>query len=155
VWTNQGNGVFAPQVSYVAGIGAASVALGDFNGDGAPDIAVGNNMDNTLGVFVNAGHGDFGAQVTYANAGGGVLAADFTGDGHVDIAVIAGSIQDATGVLMLFANAGDGTFGAPVTYAIEGDPRAQIVADLNGDGLPDIAFVTANNTVGVWLSTCK
>jgi hypothetical protein len=169
VFINQGDGTFAPQVSYAAGKGTASVAVGDLNGDGAPDIAATNSEDNTLSVFFNAGDGTFALQATYANAGsgtaapglpfpwtgGGVVAADFNGDGHVDIAVVQGQSQRRNGVVLLFANAGDGTLLAPVTYAIAGNPDAPIVADFNGDGLPDLAVAMTDDTMGVFLSKCE
>lgn len=165
VLINQGDGAFAPQVSYPSGNGTASVAVGDLNGDGAPDIATTNSGDNTLSVFFNAGDGTFTLQATYANAGsgtaapgvgypdtgGGVVAADFTGDGHVDIVVVQASADDRNGVVLLLANAGDGTLLAPVSYTIAGSPDALAVADFNGDGLPDLAVTSVDNTVGEFL----
>jgi len=171
VLINQGDGTFAPQVSYASGNGTASLALGDLNGDGAPDIAATNSVDNTLSVFFNRGDGTFTLQATYANAGsgtaapglpfprtgGGVVAADFDGDGHVDIGVVQGSTQSRSGVFLLLANAGDGRLLPPVSYAITGNPDALAVADFNGDGLPDLAVTSAENEflMGVFLSECK
>jgi hypothetical protein len=174
VLINQGDGTFAPQASYASGNGTASVAVGDLNGDGVPDIAATNSVDNTLSVFFNAGDGTFGPPATYANAGsgtavpgvgfpgtgGGVIAADFNGDGHNDIAVVQASRQDRNGLVMVFANAGDGRLLTPVSYAFAGYPQALAVADFNGDGLPDLAVTSADNTrgvfvMGVFLSECK
>ena len=174
VLINQGDGTFAPQVSYASGNGTAAVALGDLNGDGAPDIAATNSVDNTLSVFFNAGDGTFAPPVTYPNAGsgtsapgrpfqstgGGVVAADFNGDGHVDLVVVQGLEQSRNGVVMLLANAGDGTLLAPVSYPFAGFPDALAVADFNGDGLPDLAVTSVDNTLstfvmGVFLSECK
>ncbi|MGA7743634.1 MAG: VCBS repeat-containing protein [Polyangia bacterium] len=174
VLINQGDGTFAPQVSYPSGNGTASVAVGDLNGDGAADIAATNSVDNTLSVFFNAGDGTFTLQASYANAGsgtaapgvgypstgGGVVAADFNGDGHVDIVVVQTSPDDRNGVVLLLANAGDGTLLAPVSYTIAGSPDALAVADFNGDGLLDLAVTSADNTagefvMGVFLSKCE
>jgi hypothetical protein len=171
VLLNQGDGTFAPQVSYASGNGTASVAVGDLNGDGAPDIAATNSVDNTLSVFFNAGDGTFALQATYANAGsgtsapgvgypdtgGGVVAADFDGDGHVDIGVVQESPQGRAGVFLLLANAGDGRLLPPVSYAIAGSPDALTVADFNGDGLSDLAVTSADSQLlmGVFLSKCE
>jgi hypothetical protein len=62
--------------------------------------------------------------------------------------------------VMLFANAGDGRLLAPITYAFAGSPQALAVADFNGDGLPDLAVTSLDNTrgafvVGVFLSECR
>lgn len=174
VLINQGDGTFAPQASYASGNGTASVTVGDLNGDGVPDIAATNSVDNTLSVFFNAGDGTFGPPATYANAGsgtavpgvgfpgtgGGVVAADFNGDGHSDIVVVQASRQDRNGVVMLFANAGDGRFLSPLTYDFAGSPQALAVADFNGDGLPDLVVTSLDNTrgafvMGVFLSECR
>jgi len=173
VLINRGDGTFAPQVSYASGNGTASVAVGDLNGDGAPDIAASNSVDNTLSVFFNAGDGSFGPPTTYANAGsgtalpgvpfpstgGGVVAADFNGDGHVDIVVVQ-SLPDRNGVVILLANAGDGTLLGPDSHPFAGSPDALAVADFNGDGLPDLAVTSLYNKgatflMGVFLSECK
>jgi len=86
-----------------------------------------------------------------------VVAADFDGDGHVDIGVVQGSTQSRSGVFLLLANAGDGRLLPPVSYAITGNPDALAVADFNGDGLPDLAVTSAENEflMGVFLSECK
>jgi hypothetical protein len=166
VFINQGDGTFAPQASYAAGTGTVSVAVGDFNSDGAPDIAAVNSVDNTLSVFFNQGDGAFAPQVTYLNtidgfvsetAGGpcaNVVAADFDGDGHDDVAVVCSS-QGQNGMLIVRTGNGDGTFRAPVTYPIVGDPGAPMVADFNGDGFPDVAVTISYDKMGVFLSDCK
>ena len=169
VLLNQGDGTFAPQSAYAAGNGPESVTTGDFNGDGAADIAATNSVDNTLSVFLNAGDGTFGPPVTYPNAGsgtsalgepfpgtgGGVATADFDGDGHVDIVVAHGSLQDGNGVILVLLNQGDGTFRDPLTFPTTGLLNAFAVTDFNGDGMPDLAAVMDGSTLGVFLSKCE
>jgi VCBS repeat protein/Big-like domain-containing protein len=66
-----------------------------------------------------------------------VFAADLNHDGRPDLV----STQFSAGMVTVFLNHGDGTFtdGGSATYLTANSPRHVIVADLNGDGHPDIA----------------
>jgi hypothetical protein len=57
---------FGPPNWFDAGAGAGSVAVGDFNGDGKPDLAVANVYTNTVSVLLGNGDGTFQAPVNYA-----------------------------------------------------------------------------------------
>ena len=77
VFLNNGNGTFAPQVTYATGTPIlshsgesdhpTSVAVGDFDGDGSPDLAVANSQSGTVSVFLNTGNGTFMPQVMYTS----------------------------------------------------------------------------------------
>jgi hypothetical protein len=58
-------------------------------------------------------------------------------------------------MLIFRAGNGDGTFRVPVGYPIAGDPGAPVVADFNGDGLPDVAVTISYDKMGVFLSDCE
>jgi hypothetical protein len=166
IFLNRGDGTFAPRVSYPAGKGTVTIAVADFNGDGAPDVAAGNTIDNTVSVFFNQGHGTFDLPITYEGVGGvsfnrvlsggigGLEAMDFDGDGRADLAVV-GTDGHGKGAITLLTNAGDGTLLAAETYALSTTPTASAAADLNLDGLPDLAVILSDNTTGVILSTCQ
>ena len=63
--------------------------MGDFNGDGKPDLAVANSGSNNVSVLLGNGDGTFQAAVNYAagNAPNSVAVGDFNGDGKADLAV--------------------------------------------------------------------
>lgn len=117
------------------------VAAGDFNRDGALDVAVVNTGINVFGdVSVLLGHGDgsFGPPVAYSVGGAvpvWVEVADFNRDGNPDLAV---SVTTTDSVEILLGN-GDGTFQAAVGQKVEDGPQGFAVADLNGDGNLDLA----------------
>src|SRR5437773_2035154 len=87
---------FLTRVDYAAGTNPASVAVGDFNRDGLPDLAVADyNADtlpggDTVSVLLGNGGGTFQPARTFATAGSNpvtVAVGDFNGDGRPDLAV--------------------------------------------------------------------
>jgi len=131
-------------VNYASGTGPASITVGDFNEDGIPDMAVANsnlfqNGKSSVSILLGKSNGTFRAAVNYA-AGAtprSVVAADFNGDGHLDLAV---ANQGSNNVSILLGN-GDGTFAAPMNLHV---PGAFFVAtgDFNGDGKLDLAVAS-------------
>jgi len=55
VLLGKGNGRFQPAVNFAAGTGPSSIALGDVNRDGRPDVAVANANNNKVSVLLNTG----------------------------------------------------------------------------------------------------
>ena len=102
VLLGNGDGTFHAAVTYGSGgVEAFSVALGDFNGDGKPDVAVANEVSNTVGVLLGNGDGTFQTAVTYGSGGVqaySVAVGDFNGDGKPDVAVA--NVQSTVGVLL-------------------------------------------------------
>ena len=68
----------------------AGVAVGDFNNDGIPDVAVTNQADNTVSILLGNSSGTFGTATTFDTGKGPIalLTGDFTGNGNLDIAVV-------------------------------------------------------------------
>lgn len=145
--------------SYAAGSGAAAVAAADLQGigDGAVDFAVANIGAGTVSVFLNNhdGSGTFRPAVNYPAGGSPVdiVAGDVDGDGFPDLVV---SDSNTNTVSVLYNNpANPGTFSPRVGLFVTGGgaPRDVRLADLNGDGFPDVVVAnSANNTVGVLLN---
>src|SRR5437773_8612290 len=96
-----------PGEKFEAGTAPTSVAMGDFNGDGRPDLAVLNRVSQDVSVLLGNGDGTFGAQTRFA-AGSypySVAVGDFNGDGRPDLAV-ANYLSNDVSVLL---GKGDGT----------------------------------------------
>jgi FG-GAP-like repeat len=134
-----------------------SVATGDFNGDGIPDVVVGqeNNYGSTgVTVYLAKGDGSFYPGISYGASSqmGYVAVADFNGDGKLDIA----ATDSQGGVVQIFLGNGDGTFsigGAYPTDAGEGPyPENVVTGDFNHDGVIDLAIANPEtSSVGVLL----
>jgi hypothetical protein len=143
VLLGNGDGTFQPAVRYAAGIDSTAIVAANFTRDGHLDLAVadtGNGGTDPGGVSVLLGNGDgtFQPAKTVAPRNTGYLVAgDFNGDGHLDLAV---ADQDSNGVSILLGN-GDGTFQRAVQYAVAalGYPSAIVAGDFTGDGRIDLA----------------
>src|SRR5205809_513550 len=79
--------LFAAPTTYETGAGPESVAIGDLNGDGRPDLATTDSAGTTLSVFFNSGDGSFGGSVDYptGSAPEAVVIGDLNGDGKPDL----------------------------------------------------------------------
>jgi hypothetical protein len=75
---------------------------------------------------------------------------DFTGDGRLDILTIEGP-GTATSTIHLLPGNGDGTFGPAVNTNVRGNLTAVQAADLNGDGILDIAITDFGNQLTILL----
>ena len=177
VLLGSGEGTFQPAVCYYSGEGyeaafTTSVAVADVNGDGRPDIVVANECDSfgncatgAVGVLLGNGDGTFQRVVTYDSGGYTamwVAIEDVNGDGKPDLVVANCSptgqqcgvgLGEPTGLVGVLLGNGDGTFQPVVTYGSGGTLAAWIaIADVNGDGKPDLLVVNLNSsTVGVLL----
>ena len=153
VLLGNGDGTFQPEQLYKVGSNPYTLAMADFNGDGVPDIVTSNRGDNTVSVLLGNGDGTFGPEATFptGKTPRTVAVGDFNGDGQVDI--VTANLGDDTASVLL--GRGDGTFSFGAQKAAPAPPLAPfqvVVADVNGDGIPDI--ITANrpdNSVSVLL----
>src|SRR3954453_12866126 len=57
---------FSQPINYAVGSNPSSVAVGDFNGDGTPDLATANSLSNDVSVLLGNGAGTFGTATNYA-----------------------------------------------------------------------------------------
>lgn len=155
-----GAGKFQKAVDYNVAGDPFGGTTADFNGDGIPDLAVATGLVGPVNLSVLLGNGD-GTFQTRTNYYTGiaygvepsVVAADFNGDGKIDLAV-AGA-EDQSYISLMLGN-GDGTFQAPnlINVTVGGPASGGIaVGDFNADGKLDIAcsvFVTLGNGDGTF-----
>jgi hypothetical protein len=159
-------GTFASPVTLYPG-GANWVAVGDLNNDGIPDVA----LTDSVGVKVLL-HTGAATSLTYAApvavftqsvnpgiTGANLIAiADVNGDGLNDLVITdPGPVGSPPTVNILLQNKSvPGTFLAPVSYALSGSsvPQSIVVADVNGDGHPDIV-IGGSTVVNVLLNNAS
>jgi hypothetical protein len=143
-----GQGDFERDVTYPAGNQSVAVALGDFNGDGIPDAAVSISRDSThvTAILLGKGDGSFSPPQNFRSAEDPdfIAIGDFNNDGKLDLAVADAAYQ-ANRVIILLGN-GDGTFQTGRPFSTGGSPGVIVIADFNGDGIPDLAVSNLTST---------
>jgi hypothetical protein len=157
-----GGGAFAAGVAYpldgATGSNApGTIAVGDVNGDGKPDIVTVGRSSGSGTVFVLAGKGDgtFSAPKAFPTAPSPYALAlgDVNGDGKLDVVTanpgfyVITTGASSVGVLL---GDGQGNFAASVNYPTGVETQQVALGDLDGDGKVDI--VAANTGVDDWWS---
>jgi uncharacterized repeat protein (TIGR01451 family) len=123
--------------------------VGDFNGDGKPDVAL---LSSAIQVLLGNGDGTLRAPIQSTLSqnslpGYFAIAGDFNGDGKLDIAY-TGYVGAYVG--LAFGN-GDGTFQSGVKFSTDASPLNVVQGDFNCDGRPDFVVSNLNtSTVNVF-----
>jgi hypothetical protein len=135
--TAGGGGTFIPGGRYGTFPSASALAIGDFNGDGAPDVAAASAAVSSFDIFYHAAfslpfshHVDSGART--------LAVGDFDEDGIDDLAV------SGTGSVAIFLGTHNTALAAgpvlAVTSAPVGTASTVVAGDFDGDGHTDLAF---------------
>lgn len=146
IFLGNGNGTFKAEPPLADGLanGATSLAIADVNSDGKPDLVVASAGNyGHIAVLLSKGGGAFRLPRMLAvapNHTTSVVVADFTGDGHPDIAA-----ANAYGSLSVLLGNGDGSFHNYIRSSLPNatGENTLAVGDFNNDGKPDLVDVNA------------
>jgi FG-GAP-like repeat/FG-GAP repeat len=144
-----GKGQFTADPPLPAGSSPQAVAINDVDGDGLPDIVVGNGgIPNGVSILYGQSGGTFEQAVAMETDGPItlVVAQDLNKDSFVDIA--AGSSGSGKVTVFLQDRNNPRSFPVHPSFTAGVAPTAMEAGDFNSDGAPDLA-VTSGGAVGV------
>lgn len=147
---------FSSKTDYQTGDQPRNVAIADIDNDGKPDLVVANNGSGSVSVFINTstpGNVSFTSQLTFYTGSQSlpfdVAVADLDGDNKPDVAVTGQS-----GLINILRNTSAGgavSFATPIYVDFGWSARSISIADLDGDGKPDIILAnSSNNAVSIF-----
>jgi hypothetical protein len=157
VLLNDGGGLVAQSPPWTTP-SPSFVTAGDLDGDAKPDLLILGGLVHHGRLLFNQGNGVFaplpGPVASPALSPTSFRVGDLDGDGDLDVVASDGTFLSQVEVLL---NAGSGTLGSPVAYAVGSDPIATAgqlsLGDLDGDAKLDLAVTAPNqNKISVRLN---
>lgn len=144
VLLGNGDGSFAVHVDYDVGTKPVAVAVGDFNSDGKPDLAVANQTSSNVSILFGNGDGTFQTAVNtpVLNGVATLATGDLNNDGKADLLIG----NTTNGRVTIFLGNGDATFRTVISSIYSYDFPV-VLADFNGDGKTDVAYVWGDLSV--------
>lgn len=156
VFLGNGDGTFTLKSTLATGNSPLAIVAAEFHSASSSnmDLAVANQADNTVSLFIGNGDGTFGAAVNFATGTSPVAlaTADFNADGLADLAV---SDQSANAVSIFIGN-GDGSFAPRLDLGTGAGPAELVATSLISNGRPDLAIADSTaNEVTVLLNNAS
>ncbi len=148
VLLGEAGGFRAAKTLSVAGSQPVSVAVGDFDRDGNPDLVSTDATTGSISVFLGRGNGDFRSPSQFFVGGGRpvtVVTGDFNEDNKLDIAT--GNLGDNTQNLTLLLGNGKGDFPQASLLPVANSLNGLVTSDLDGDGHLDLAALSQSSAV--------
>jgi hypothetical protein len=141
---------FSAPASFPTGQNSESVAIGDFNKDGKPDLVVANSyfFTSDVSLLLGDGTGSFGTAKHFSVGREPVfvVVGDFNGDQNLDFATANSFIDHKTpsalSTVSVRLGDGKGDFGPPINSPTGSAPSCLAVGDFNHDGRLDLAVGT-------------
>ena len=161
---NDGTGNFSAPTTVpallITGRAPTALATADFNNDGHADLAVVNQNDNTVSIFLGNGDGTFQARADYATGVAPVYVATGNFNGATDSnsqpildLAVANNTDDTVSILFgqtASNGTASGTFATRTDYEAGEGPTSIAVADYNLDGILDLAVTdSTSNTISL------
>ncbi|HEY7373055.1 MAG TPA: VCBS repeat-containing protein [Polyangia bacterium] len=137
IWSGDGAGGFRQTPKYLTGVFPVWIEVGDFNRDGALDLALAEyNLGNVI-VFTGDGRGAFqqGSPFHVGDSPIFIAAADLDEDTMLDLVVV----EYGDDAISVHHGHGDGTFAAGSVHGVLDAPDLAAVADFDDDGHLDVA----------------
>ena len=162
VYLSDGNGSFSSKYTNTGASSITSVFLAELNGDGMADLVKFNRSTGYVYTALSDGNGYFGTQNTFNTSLSDIQnikikLAEVNGDGKADLYVynyFAIPPYVVATAMRIFPGNGDGTFSSSPFFTCGGRyVYSDSIADINGDGLSDLAYLDENRNVYVYLST--
>ena len=150
-----GDGTFAGNEPFETTNTPGAIVAGDFNGDGKLDLAIA--VTSGVNIYLGRGDGSFALSSSTATTAVSVYSlavADLNNDGKLDLVAADDAGYPAStgngGLFVLLGN-GDGTFTAAASPAVGANPTGVVAADLNGDGMIDLAVTNIGDSTATVL----
>lgn len=153
IFLGNGDGTYAPQVTYIAGARPMSIAATDFNGDAKVDLLVDNWIQSSVSMLFGLGDGTFGPHIPvgvpslgqFATAGDvngdRTGSSDIVTDGNIAVNVL---LNNAGTKITLTSSPNPAPLGTPVTLS------AQVASSVTGQPQPTgpVKFVSGGTVLG-------